>query len=432
MKLTALRVLPFFLAFCSTPSFGQTAAKPAGKPAATPTKAGIEKIDLGKAQKMVNRVLKETSSLRGLAVKHPVKTKVMTRNAIEKMLSGKVTTEMTNRQLLASELFLRQLGLAPADFKLKSTYIQMMGEQIAGFYEARTNTFTTSDRVDPLQLETIMAHELTHALQDQHFDLARLEKWPLHDSDARIAMSALVEGDATLVMSRYMAKNPFRFLGTLVGSLRSQADSPTFNAAPRMLREGVTFPYVGGLQFVTNIYQSSGWKGVSNAYSVLPQSTEQILHFEKYMADEEPLKVGFKDLTKKLGSGWSLLDHDVNGELGLFLVLVEHLTDEAAAKNAAAGWGGDRYSVYQGPKGAALVAQDTRWDSVAEANQWRAAYVQNASNRMGVKVKQQAGRAVWSNGKSGIWMEQRGNRVLILEGAVGSFNPNTLFAALWQ
>lgn len=380
---------------------------------------------------MADRVLRETSTLRELPIKHKVKTKVMSRSQVEKMLTGMIAGEQTNRQILASEMFLRQLDLAPANFRLKQTYIQMMGEQIAGFYAAKTNTFTTTDRTNPLQLETIMAHELTHALQDQHFDLSRLEKWPQHDGDAKLAVSALVEGDATLVMTQYMARNPVRFFGTLMGSI-GQASSPVFEAAPRMLRDGVKFPYVNGMMFVQRLQSLEGWEGVGRAYKDLPKSTEQIIHFEKYTQREEPQRVAPLDLSKTLGAGWKLLDHDVNGELGLFLVLVDHFSSEDAAWKAAGGWGGDRYYVYSGPQSARLVVQDTRWDSVAEANEWRTAYVQNATNRTGAKPTQRGARAIWSSGKKGIWIEQRGARVLILEGTVGSFNTDTLLASLWR
>ncbi len=381
---------------------------------------------------MTARVARETSVLRQLPLQRAIKSEVKTRAQVEAMIRGKVKTEVSSNQILASQLMLRQLGLAPQNFDLKATYIAMMGEQIAGYYDSKTKVFTTTDRVDKAQLETVMAHELTHALQDQHFDLGRLEKWPDHDSDARLAMSALVEGDATLVMSRYMTRNPLRMLGVLVSSLKSQGASPTFNAAPRILRESVTFPYLEGLKFATNLYQRGGWPAVSAAYRRLPQSSEQVLHFDKYLAREAPVKVELRDLSRVLGANWTLLDHDVNGEIGLFLTVAAHLKDDEAAREAAKGWAGDRYGVYRGPDNAALVTQDCRFDSEFDARQWREAYARGTSQRFGFKPQQRGALQVWNAAPNGVWIEQRGKRVLILEGSVGKFNPAPLLATLWR
>lgn len=412
------------LCFC-VPSRAQT---PAPKASSTKPKTTI---DESTTRQMVTRVLRETSALRELPIRGVVQSRVQSRAQIERMLGGKIQSELSTRRVLGSELFLRQLGLAPANFNLKSTYIRMMGEQIAGYYDTRTQTFTTLNSIDAGQLETIMAHELTHALQDQHFDLSRLENWPPHDSDAQIAMSALVEGDATLAMSRYMAKNPLRFMGVLASALKSQSASPTFDKAPRILRETVTFPYFEGLKFATQLHTRGGWSAVSAAYKRLPQSSEQILHFEKYLAREAPVRVELRDLNRALGAGWTRLDHDVNGELGLFLILAEKGVDEAGSKRAAAGWAGDRYQVYRGSRGA-LVVQDCRFDSQFDAREWREAYARKTAKRFGSKAQQRGALQVWNAAPNGVWMEQRGNRVLILEGTVGAFNSTNVLTELWR
>jgi hypothetical protein len=306
----------------------------------------------------------------------------------------------------------------------------MMGEQIAGYYDSKTKVFTTTDRVALGELETVMAHELTHALQDQHFDLRRLEKWPSHDSDARLAFASLVEGDATLVMSRYMTSNPLRFLGVLVSSLKSQGAAQTFTQAPRVLRDSITFPYLSGLDFATKLHRRGGWAEVSRAFGRPPQSTEQILHFEKYLAREAPQKVEFRDLSAVLGKGWKLLDHDVNGEFGLFLTVAEPLGDDNIARNAAAGWAGDRFSVYRGPKNAVLIVQDCRFDTLRDAQEWQSAYARTATQRLKTSVRARGALRVWSAGSKGVWMEQLGQRVLILEGTVGAFNPTQILSKL--
>ena len=111
----------------------------------------------------------------------------------------------------------------------------------------------------------MMAHELTHALQDQHFNLRRFEKWPPGDSDAELAAHALIEGDATLAMTLYMAKNPLVALA-FSRSLITGVATEQFNQAPRAMRESLIFPYMQGMEWATQLYRRGGWTMVSNAF----------------------------------------------------------------------------------------------------------------------------------------------------------------------
>src|SRR4030095_3640220 len=136
-----------------------------------------------------------------------------------------------------------------------------------------------------------MAHELTHALQDQHFNLKRFENWPKGDSDAELAAHALIEGDATLAMIQYMEKNPLVALAFIRSLGEQEAASEQFKQAPRALRESLLFPYQEGSAWAKQIYKRGGWDMVSQAFTKLPQSTEQILHVEKYFSYEAPQKL---------------------------------------------------------------------------------------------------------------------------------------------
>jgi hypothetical protein len=144
-----------------------------------------------------------------------------------------------------------------------------------------------------------MAHELTHALQDQHFNLRRFQKWPHGDSDAQLAAHSLIEGDATLAMMVYMAKNPLVALA-FTRSLNTGVSTEQFNQAPRALRESLIFPYLQGSQWATSVYKRDGFAGLSKAFTNLPLSTEQILHPEKYFANERPLKITLPDMSSLL------------------------------------------------------------------------------------------------------------------------------------
>ena len=385
------------------------------------------------ATALVRQVLKETSLVRNLPIKRQVPAGVQNAAGVEKMARKALNESVTADEIMGAELLLKKLGLAPANFDLKKYYVSMMGEQLAGYYDTKERKFFTTQRVDKLQLETIMAHELTHALQDQHFDLTRLEKWPKHDSDAKIAMAALVEGDATFTMSRYAMRNPMRALGLLASSLSPANSSPVLTSGPNALKESMTFPYMQGMMFVQTLFQRDGWPAVSGAFKKLPKSTEQILHPEKYFQNEPPVRVAPIDLSSYLGKGWRRIDHDVNGEFGFTLILKEHLASPAQVARASAGWAGDRYAIYRGPRNQSLFAQVCLWDSEADAQEFFDAYSARTDIRYNVKPNSNgAAKRRWNLAEGDVMLERRGTRVVILEGLPISTNADKLAAPLWR
>ncbi len=398
-----------------------------------PPKAPPQKTTADYAASMVRAVLKETSQVRGLKVLRQVPAGIQSAAGVEKMVREQIAKSANADEVVGTELLLKKLGLAPANFDLKSYYVSMLGEQLAGYYDTKTKKFYTTEHVNRLQLETIMAHELTHALQDQHFDLTRLEKWPKHDSDAKMAISALVEGDATFTMARYAVNNPLRALGLLASSLSPANSSPILTSGPNALKEGLTFPYVQGMNFARALYSHGGWAAVSGAFKRFPQSSEQILHPEKYLAREAPLKLRTPDLSPSLGKGWRRLDYDVNGEFGLALILKEFVASPTQVANAAAGWAGDQYAVYRGPQGQSLFAQVCAWDSAADAKEFFDAYIARTNTRYSINpASNNTSRAVWKIGEGDVWMERRGKRVVILEGLPSGANAANLAARLWR
>src|ERR671914_2448264 len=133
----------------------------------------------------------------------------------------------------ASEVALKKLGLVPQDFELRPFIISLLTEQVAGYYDPKRQEFFLADWIDLDGQKPVMAHELTHALQDQHFNLKRFEKWPKGDSDAELAAHALIEGDATLAMMQYLGKHPMIALSFLRSAQETSAEQ--FKQAPRAL-----------------------------------------------------------------------------------------------------------------------------------------------------------------------------------------------------
>ena len=246
-------------------------------------------------------VLQETSEIRELAVLKPVKSGAQSRAAIEQMLIRNLNEQVTPAEMHATEVSLRKFGLAPDDFQYRPFIIKLLTEQVAGYYDPKVQKFNLADWLEVEGQKPVMAHELTHALQDQHFNLRRFEKWPQGDSDAQLAAHALVEGDATLAMTIYMAKNPLVALA-FSRSLLTGVATEQYNQAPRAIRESLIFPYLQGSEWATALFKQGGWPTVSSAFTRLPLSTEQILHPEKYFNYERPVKVVLPDLTALLNT----------------------------------------------------------------------------------------------------------------------------------
>src|SRR5882672_10711888 len=200
-------------------------------------------------------VRKETSEIRQLAILRPVQSSTQSRPEIECMLMKNLDEDTTPAQMHAAEVTLKKLGLAPPDFQYRALLLRVLTEQVAGYYEPKTSEFHLADWIDLDGQRPVMAHELTHALQDQHFNLRQFEHWPKGDSDAELAVHALIEGDATLAMALYMAKNPLVALA-FIRSLGSEGtSSEQFKLAPRALRESLVFPYEQGMEWTTELYK---------------------------------------------------------------------------------------------------------------------------------------------------------------------------------
>jgi len=385
-------------------------------------------------------VLRETSRIRQLGVLRAVKSGTQTRTEIEGMLVRNLDEDSTPAELRASQLALIKLGLAPANFQLREFIIKLLTEQVAGYYDPKTQNFYLADWIDLDGQKPVIAHELTHALQDQHFDLRRFEKWPTGDSDAELAAHALVEGDAMLTMMQYVLRNPAIALGMLKALGGSGASATEqLDRAPRVLRETLMFPYTQGMTFATQVQRRGGWPLVSAAYKDLPQSTEQILHPEKYFAREAPVKVELPDITRSLGNGWKRLDYDVNGEWSYYLLLDEFLKSPAASREAAAGWGGDRYAVYENAKtGAVVVAQQTVWDTPDDAREFFDAYSRRTSlrykmdsNKLSEPAQGPNARRDWTTNEGTVTIERRGLRVVILEGVPEKTKADKFLDLIW-
>jgi hypothetical protein len=327
--------------------------------AAAERKAADAQNDVRRAQ-----IERDVTEIRQLPFKQPVVYESLDRAGIRQVVAGKLSEQYTDQQIQDMSTGYSALGLLPPHYQLKQAYINLLGEQIAAFYDQHQHKlFMFQDAsLENAQNRIILAHELTHALQDQNFGLLNLALEIKDNDDRAAAASALIEGDATLVMSQYMAKDlTWKTLTDTVTYSATQS-MEQIRKAPHYIREMLVFPYIQGQKFCAAVFAGGGYPALSAVYSNPPTSTAQILHPEKYFpgSRQDPIPVAIPDTTFK---GVKPLADNVLGEMGA-RILFSQSSDEVTAEQAAAGWRGDRYLVFD--HGDTLVWK-TIWDSPAAA-----------------------------------------------------------------
>ena len=326
----------------------------------------------------VDQVAKEVARQRGLPLKKKVEQEVVDRDELRARLIKLAAEQKTQADTKAEGLALARWGMIPPTTDYLQLMVDLLTDQIAGYYDPDTKKLTISRSAgsDPDWAAMVLAHELDHALQDQSFDLDAFEKVPDEEGDAALARQALVEGDGValmieLMLARKKLPPPWRDAGIAreLGRAMSLPTGDALDQAPLAVREAMLFPYRAGFAFVAALRHAHPWSAVDAAFKRPPRSTEQILHPDKYDADEKPVAVA-------LAVPPSLADYHVAhttvwGELGFDLFLRSHGVDEQRAELAAAGWGGDRViALVRGedarPEHAIGLAR-FEWDSEADA-----------------------------------------------------------------
>jgi hypothetical protein len=320
------------------------------------------------------RIEQETASLRGLSFREPVKYKLIERARLRDLLVEKLDAQYRPEELARYGRSLAAMGLIPAETDLRETVLALYSEQVAAFYvpeERALYTFT-----EPLWTDTLdnmmLAHELTHALQDQNFDLTTFPLRLKDDDDRALATAALIEGDATLLMMQWYARQvqPGQMLGELQAMLGQ--DTAALLAAPVYLREMLLFPYQEGQKFAAALHAHGGAAALNAAFGNPPVSTRQILNPLEYLqGDGKPHPVEMPSLQ---ADGWTQIGDNTLGEFGIRTLLRERV-GLFQAQLAARGWMGDRFHVYErSPTGPVGVIWVSRWETEQDAREFEAAY----------------------------------------------------------
>src|SRR5207244_832163 len=298
-----------------------------------------------------DEVLGQMSQITGLKLVTPLKKSLRSREEIRAYVIKQMNEDKNAAERYADERSAEAFGLLPKGFDLDSFMVNVLTEQVEGLYDPKTREFYIADWSPLADQRMVMAHELTHALEDQHFQIEAWLRAARPNEDAELARDAVLEGSAMAAMVDYLMLGTGRSLkdlpefdpSMLLGELES---TPTLKSAPPFLKDALIFPYISGLNFSAAILKNSGWPVLSGVFEKPPVSTQQILHPGLYKSGRTPSTVSLPSFEKMLGKDWAKLDENILGEFGWKEVLKPFLDDDRA-KALAAAWDGDRYATYE-------------------------------------------------------------------------------------
>jgi hypothetical protein len=320
-------------------------------------------------------MLARVSKARALTVIGEVHGRTIDRPTVETMIRAKTAQELPPDVLAHETEAMVALGLVEPSYDAENGMFALVGESLTGFYEPADKTMYLTTDVPAREQEETLAHELVHALQDQHYDLGPLFKYRPDDDERVAAGHALAEGDATsaaldVVRGDVMGVSERVFEAMARASMEALAPD-----TPAVLRQSLIAPYVDGYAFVQALRRRGGFAAVDAAWRSMPVTTEQILHLDKYDAKEPAIALAPPPLAglarEKDKRGFEQIYTQMLGEQGLRIVL-ESWTDRKEAAEAAAGWGGDRYVLGRGKDGAAgehALAWHLRFDTEKDAKE---------------------------------------------------------------
>ena len=353
----------------------------------------------------VDEILAFDSKETGLKIKHEVKRKLTSRDEVVSYLTTHLKDEDTQR-LRRSELVLKKFGLLPHDFNLETFLVALLREEVAGYYDPKTKTVNLLDWVPIEEQEPVMAHELTHALQDQDVnlqkwmkrgekDLAEIKKDPtpadIENDEMDNAREAVVEGQAQAMMFQYAIAPTGHSIATspeLVGAMQEESLTGTpstkvFNDAPIFLKESLTFPYSYGMDFVIKVLQKGGKdKAFAGILANPPHTTRQIMQPDTYLSGER-IEAMFVPDFKKDFKDYQKFDIGAMGEFDV-AILIEQYAGKPISKQMYPEWRGGYYYAAKSktnPSGPLALLYVSRWSSPITAAQFAGIYAHSLNQR---------------------------------------------------
>jgi hypothetical protein len=360
----------------------------------------------------------------GMPLRHAVPCDFITKEKIKDFLNKRVKEVAKPEDLRAEELTLKKFGLVPADFDLAKNTIELLTEQAAAFYDYDKKKLFITDTTSTESQEPVLSHEVAHAIADQNYNLAKFIKAGRKSDDGATARLAVMEGQATWLMSELLArkmgqslKDSPALLAMMSGATDGGAGQfPVFDNSPLYLRLTLIFPYTKGMLFQNALVERDGQKGFSEVFLKPPASTQQILHPEKYFSGVKPtepelpqphLPKGYKSL---VGGSLGELEHSV---------MLEQYSGKARAADLAPHWRGCTFDLLENKKAARVVLlYAVEWDTEDAAREYFAAYRQQLSKKWKqMTVATETDDAVTGTGDDGRFeLRRKGALVTSMEG----------------
>jgi hypothetical protein len=425
-----------------------TAAKPAEEPKISPQEA--EKLF-----RSVDEILTFASKDTSFPIKHEVKRQLIGRDEVEAYVSKHTSEDEDAKRLRRSELVLKKFGLLPKDFDLGKFLVVLLKEQVAGYYDPKTKTVNLLDWLGADQQKPVLAHELTHALQDQSFNLEKYMKpaetdlskkkevnaQDIENDEVSTTRQAVVEGQAMAVLVDYMLEpmglsmkdSPQVVQSLRDGMLVGTADAVEFHNAPIYLKEALTFPYRYGIDFIAELEVKGGKeKAFADLFRNPPRTTRQIMEPKTYLSGEqlEPMRVpDFRQVFKN----YDRFDVGAVGEFDVAILIDQYGGTELSNKMFPHWRGGYYYAVR--PKGDAAaplaLLYASRWATPEKAANFAAIYASALNKRylhvrdVSVDGKEPAiktealahltGKRAWLTEEGPVVIDVQGDTVVITE-----------------
>lgn len=439
------------------PAAPQTPAHPGPTPQNGNPPAHITPDQARQLFASVDEIMKFASDETGLPIKNPVKRQLTTRSEVESYLAKKFNDDSESKRMERDEIVLKKFGLLDRDFELKPFLLALLKEQIEAYYDTKTKTVNLLDWVQPDEQKTVLAHELTHALQDQHSDL---EKWNdqtpedvsttlagdqthLAKDEMDAARDAVSEGQATAVMMDYtlkpmgksLIKDP-EVLDLIRSHMDQSTDSPVMARAPLLISESMLFPYRDGLSFEQDVWMDQGQNAAfAGALDRPPTSTWEILNprdYERKLIPPIPLLPNIHPIVDKLYRPYDI------GQVGQLDVeiMTKLFGDEASSRDLTSAWDGGVYWAGQLRSATSAAEQSSTkslgifylsvWHNSASALQFAQLYANNLGRKYS-SVTPDAKAQSSASGESGsveedystdegpVVITRRGNLVFIAE-----------------
>jgi hypothetical protein len=376
-----------------------------GGPARTPATATAQVASVAEpalsaeAAATFDAVAQRAAELRGLTPSGEVERQVLSPEQLRARMIADLDTPENREATEKSRRLMVALGLLAPDADLHRIELDFRSGVVLGQYDPEAKqlfVISGAAALGPRERATI-AHEYTHALQDQTYDLQALMPRHAGNSDRTLAVSALVEGDAMITEQLYQQHALSRAeREEMRRQERTSSGGPDVDSMPLVLREESYFPYTAGPAFIVELLgeeavreaaqRGTGYGAhVSPLFQNPPTSTAQVLHPEKYRLGIQPVEITRPDLAAALGNGWEALDQDVLGEIDHRILIAQYL-DRDTAEQAADGWAGDRFALL-GRGDQTAVAVSTRWDTLADVREWLAAYREALQARYGASLR---------------------------------------------